>query len=56
MCSCPQSAEYDCSPQAKEEATWLNIFSLFKHFPRELEMGQRNDHLGRGMPHCQAVF
>ena len=39
--SCPQSAEYDCSPQAKERATGLNIFSLFKRFPGVLETGHK---------------
>lgn len=50
---CPQSAEYDCSPQAKEPMTALNTFSLFKHFPGEPEIGQKN---GWRMPHSQPTF
>lgn len=56
MHSCPQSAEYDCSPRAKEQTTRLNIFSLFKCFPRVPEMGQKNDHLGQRMPPCRPAF
>lgn len=48
--SCPQSAEYDCSPQAKEQARGLYIFSLFNRFPRGLKIGQENANLGKRMP------
>lgn len=40
--SCPQSAEYDCSPQAKEQATGLDIYIFFVQvFPQSA--GDRTD-------------
>lgn len=42
------------SPRAKEQATGLNIFSLFKSFPRVPEMGQEIYRLGQRIPRHQA--
>lgn len=34
MHSCPQSSDYDCSPQAKGQETGLNVFAIVHGFPQ----------------------